>query len=301
MSKLTLAEEQRSRVDVALGQAADLLRPASESPRLDAEVLLSKILKQPKSWLYAHPEDLLDFAAARQFFGAVERRREGVPLAYITGEKEFWSLTLAVDRNVLVPRPETELLVELALCDIPLDAADVLDLGTGSGAIALAIASERPNCRIVATDASRQALRIARQNAHHFGFCNVRFLEGDWTEAVAHCGVDAFDVIVSNPPYIASEEPALLSLQHEPERALASGPDGLDAIRILARDCRPLLKPGGLLVLEHGAGQSDEVAALLAAEGWTDIKCFSDLAGRPRATQARSADRRMQDQAGRIV
>ncbi|MEX2496194.1 MAG: peptide chain release factor N(5)-glutamine methyltransferase [Woeseia sp.] len=276
------------RIDAALANAADTLRPSSDSPRLDAEVLLARALDLPKSWLYAHPEDELDAAAAERFVAAVERRRDGVPIAYITGEKEFWSLTLAVSPDVLVPRPETELLVELALRHIPpTGGAAVLDLGTGSGAIALALASERPNCSLIATDLSRAALAVARQNARQLGFCNIEFLEGDWTRAVAACGVDAFDVIVSNPPYLADNEPALRELQHEPVAALMAGPDGLSAIRVLARDCRFLLRPGGLLLLEHGAGQQQEVAQILAAEGWSGIECFKDLAGQPRATCAR--------------
>lgn len=278
------------RIDAALASAADALKPASESPRLDAEVLLALALDLPKSYLYAHPEDVLDDAAAERFFSSVQRRRRGLPLSYITGEKEFWSLTLAVGPGVLVPRPDTELLVELALRHIPRQAdCSILDLGTGSGAIALALASERPDCRIVATDISKAALATACQNARQLGFCNVEFLQGDWTGAVVDRRYDKFDIIVANPPYIGSGEQALGDLRFEPECALVAGTDGLDAIRILARDCGPLLRPGGLLFLEHGAAQGAHVERVLVAEGWSDIRCFNDLGGRPRVTRAETS------------
>jgi release factor glutamine methyltransferase len=272
------------RIDAAVASAAGRLAEVSESPRLDAEVLLARALDLPRSYLYAHPDDVLDEAAAARFFTALEQRLKGLPLAYITGEKEFWSLTLAVGPGALVPRPETELLVELALRDMPRRSdLSVLDLGTGSGAIAIALASERPACRIVATDISAAALLIAKHNAVTHGLGNIEFVEGDWTTPLTgRC----FDLIVSNPPYVRDDDPALDELRFEPKLALASGSDGLDAVRMLARECGRLLLPSGALMLEHGADQRDEVARILAANGWIGIECFSDLAGRPRVTRA---------------
>lgn len=277
----------RVRIDAALARAVETLGQTSESPKLDAEVLLARALDLPKSYLYAHPEDELDDAAMERFFSSVERRRTGLPLAYITGTKEFWSLPLLVTGDVLVPRPETELLVELALRHIPRRGeCAALDLGTGSGAIAVALASERPGCRIVATDASAAALAVARENARRLGLGNVEFREGDWTAPLAGTDAGRFDLVVSNPPYIGRDEPELADLRHEPSAALVAGKDGLDAIRVLARDCPPLLAPGGLMLLEHGAAQRERVAGILAAEGWREIRCYEDAAGLPRVTSA---------------
>jgi release factor glutamine methyltransferase len=234
--------------------------------------------------LFTHPEDTLDSAASQRFFSTVARRRQGEPLAYINGEKEFWSLTLMVSPDTLVPRPETETLVAEALALIPRDTScDILDLGTGSGAIALAIASERPEAQVVATDLSDAALAIARENARQLDTINISFLPGDWVEPVVG---QTFDVIVSNPPYVESGDPALQNLQHEPLGALAAGVDGLEAIRALALQCREIMKPGGTLLLEHGADQQNAVAALLADAGWLDLRCINDLAGKARVTAA---------------
>ncbi|HET6628348.1 MAG TPA: peptide chain release factor N(5)-glutamine methyltransferase [Woeseiaceae bacterium] len=270
------------RIDAALERAIEELRPHSESPRIDAELLLARALDVARSYLFAHPEDVPDEAAIGRFFDAVERRKRGVPLAYITGEKEFWSLPLIVTPDTLVPRPETELLVELALRHIPRQGeCHVLDLGTGSGAIALAIASERPNCEVTATDVSGAALGVARENASRLQLANVSFVQGDWTEPVAG---RTFDLVVSNPPYVRHGDPALEALRHEPPVALSTDDDGLAAIRILARDCGALLEPGAPLLLEHGIDQADEVAGILEEHGWSGIECHNDLTGRPRAT-----------------
>jgi release factor glutamine methyltransferase len=272
------------RIDAAVSSAAEKLAAVSESPRLDAEVLLARALDLPRSYLYAHPDEILDEASSARFFATLEKRLKGLPLAYITGEKEFWSLSLAVGPGALVPRPETELLVELALREIPRrDELAVLDLGTGSGAIAVALASERPACRIVATDISAAALEFAKRNATKLGLANIDFVEADWGSSLAG---QRFDLIVSNPPYVRADDPALDKLGFEPELALVSGHDGLDAIRTLARECGRLLVPSGVLMLEHGEDQRDEVARILAEEGWIGIQCFNDLAGQPRVTRA---------------
>jgi len=275
---------EQIRIDEALAQATARLGNFSESPRLDAELLLTQALDVPRSYLFTYPEDTLDAAASDRFFAAVRRREEGEPLAYIHGEKEFWSLSLMVSPDTLVPRPETETLVQEALSVIPRNEhCDVLDLGTGSGAIALAIATERPMTQLVATDLSDAALAIAVENARQLDIINITFLSGDWTEPVSE---QTFDVIVSNPPYVKSDDPALQQLQHEPLFALAAGEDGLAAIRVLAVQCRKVIRPGGALFLEHGADQQEAVAAILQQAGWTGIRCISDLAGHPRVTAA---------------
>ncbi|MEQ9561280.1 MAG: peptide chain release factor N(5)-glutamine methyltransferase, partial [Woeseiaceae bacterium] len=193
-------------IATALRNAVTSLEPLSDSPRLDAELLLARALDVPRSYLIAHPEDALDPAASERFTQLVERRAAGEPMAYISGSKEFWSMELMVSPDTLVPRPETELLVERALMLIGRRASQrILDLGTGSGAIALAIARERPLCEIVATDISEAALAIARQNARHLDLANVEFATGNWIEPVAG---QQIDIVVSNPPYVRSSDPA---------------------------------------------------------------------------------------------
>jgi release factor glutamine methyltransferase len=269
----------------ALAAATERLRNTSDSARLDAEILVARSIDMPRSYLFAHPEDTLDELAMARLNDALARRVAGVPMAYITGTREFWSLELQVSPATLVPRPETELLVEYALREIPRNTGwDILDLGTGSGAIAVAIASERPACTVTAVDASTAALAVARNNVQQLNLANVICLPGDWTEPVAS---QQFHVIVSNPPYVAIGDAALAALAAEPGLALTSGPDGLDAIRRLAIDCRTILVDDGLLLLEHGNDQRDAVATILTAAGWGDIRCIDDYAGHPRMTTAR--------------
>ena len=273
------------RLDAAIADATARLSRSSDSPRLDAEILLCRTIDMPRSYLFAHPEDVLDEMTLERFEDVIARRISGEPMAYIMGVKEFWSNELAVSPATLVPRPETELLVDLALREIPRKAEwDVLDLGTGSGAIAVAIASERPMCRITAVDVSEDALAVARENVRKLSLGNVELAHGSWTAPVQG---QTFNIIVSNPPYVRSDDTALLKLQHEPQSALAAGIDGLDAIRILAADCGALLADDGILLIEHGAEQKRDVAALLGKHGWTDICCHNDLAGQPRVTVAR--------------
>ena len=274
-----------SRIDTIISCAAGRLAAISDSARLDAELLLARTIDVPRSYLYAHPEETLDRASCERLERLLERRLVGEPMAYITGTREFWSLELHVSPATLIPRPETELLVELALREIPRRTGlRVLDLGTGSGAIALAITRDRPLCRVTATDSSSTALDVARINAREHSIANVEFVEGDWTKAVAG---RVFDLIVSNPPYVAAGDAALAALAAEPQAALVAGADGLDAIRVLTRDCPPLLSDGGTMLLEHGAGQAEAVAGLLAAGSWVDVECHRDHAGLPRVTSAR--------------
>lgn len=265
-----------------LESTAVLLAHTSESGRLDAETLLVALLKRPRSHLFAHPDEPVSAQDSARFADMIERRLLGEPVAYITGYKEFWSLNLQVNAATLVPRPETELLVEIALRQIDeKKACNVLDLGTGSGAVALAIASERPNCRTIATDFSSAALATARANAENLGISNIEFRCGDWTKPVTQ---EKFAVVVSNPPYVESGDPVLVDLRREPQSALASGIDGLDDIRRLANECLAITESGGVLLLEHGATQESAVAAILTEHGWLNIRCFRDLAGLPRVT-----------------
>jgi len=273
------------RLDAAIADAARRLAPVTESARLDAEILLCLTIDMPRSYLFAHPEDELDDLSLSRFEALLERRLQGEPMSYITGTREFWSHELLVSPATLVPRPETELLVELALREIPRNAEwQILDLGTGSGAIAISIAAERSLCTVTATDNSADALSIARENARQADLANVTCLLGNWTTPVEH---QRFNIVLSNPPYVRSDDEALLDLRHEPLSALASGKDGLDDLRVLARDCAPILAEDGWLMLEHGADQKGDVADLLKAAGWVDITCHNDLADLPRVTVAR--------------
>lgn len=272
------------KIAAALADGTEQLRGVSDSPRLDAELLLAQALDVPRSYLFAHPEDALDRAALERFCSSLDRRSDDLPLAYISGEKEFWSMTLIVSPDTLVPRPETELLVDQALQHIPKNENfSILDLGTGCGAIALAIAKERPHCDITATDVSDAALAVARENANRLALANVEFLCGDWTAPVAG---KTFDIIASNPPYVPEADPDLERLKHEPQMALLSGKDGLDAIRRISVEAKSVLRPGGTLLIEHGDNQAEEIARILSADGWGEISQVNDLAGKPRVTIA---------------
>jgi release factor glutamine methyltransferase len=271
-------------IEKALSAAMEKLHGVSEAPRLEAELLLARAIDTPRSFLFAHPEDELDDDALQRLDQTVARRLAGEPMAYITGSKEFWSMELAVSPATLVPRPETELLVDIALRDIPRTAEwQILDLGTGSGAIALAMARERALCSITAIDISAEALAVARENANRNTIGNVEFLEGDWTAPVAD---RKFRVVVSNPPYVCAGDKALDALRAEPLSALAAGEDGLEAITILARDCPSIIEDDGVLLLEHGAEQKESVAELLMSYGWERIQCYDDYSGLPRVTSA---------------
>lgn len=272
----------------ALDSGRRRLAETSENAALDAEVLLISALDCNRSHLRAWPEKKLTPEQAHNYETLVERRREGWPVAYLTGEREFWSRSFKVAPGVLIPRPDTECLIELALAATPADQpADLLDLGTGSGIIAITLAMERPLARVVAVDASPDALAIARSNTESIGTANLSLLRGDWLAPLTPG--DRFDLIVSNPPYIAEDDAHLLQgdLRHEPRMALSSGPDGLAALRLIIRDARNFLKPGGALLLEHGYEQADAVAELMNSSGYQQITHHRDLQGHRRATMAR--------------
>jgi release factor glutamine methyltransferase len=258
------------------------------TPRLDAQVLLAHVLGKDRVYLYTHFDQPLSPEELARYRGLIQRRLAGEPVAYLVGEKEFRSLTFAVDKRVLVPRPDTEATVEAALALLPADAGGrVVDVGTGSGAIALTIKKERPQLEVLAVDRSPDAAAVARANAERLGLA-VEIVEGDLLAPVAARG--PFTLIVSNPPYIPSDDIAALApeVRNEPMLALDGGEDGLDVIRRLVNDAPPLLAPKGALVLEVGAGQSDAVAALFAADGrYEPATATKDLAGIERAVSAR--------------
>jgi release factor glutamine methyltransferase len=270
-----------------LDEGAAQLGRVAEAPRREAEVLLGAALGRTRAWLLAHPEErILDCEATDRYEAYVTRRRLGEPVAYLLGEKEFWSLPLVVGPGVLIPRPETELLVERALAHLPADRpCAVLDLATGSGAVALAIAQERPLGRVVATDSATVAVVTARANAIRLGLAGrVQVLEGEWYAPVA---AQAFDLIASNPPYIAVDDPRVEPAvrRFEPGEALFAGPTGLEALQHIIAGAPGHLVAGGWLVLEHGDTQGESVRRLLEATGFVDVRTSLDLAGRERCTE----------------
>ena len=257
---------------------AQALRQAQQAglERIDAQLLLLHLLgHNSRAWLLTHDDQLLTPAQAQQYAALCAQRLDAVPVAYLTGCKEFFGLPLQVDARVLDPRPDTETLVDWALELLaPLAAPRLLDLGTGSGAIALALQHQRPDAQVSAVDASADALAVAQANATRLGLA-VQFAHGDWLRGV----VGQFDAIVSNPPYIAAADPHLAALCHEPLQALASGADGLDDIRSIVAQAPAHLLPGGWLLLEHGWDQADAVQALLRTAGFGAVQSRKDLAG----------------------
>lgn len=273
-------------VAAALADAARRLAPVSPSARVDADVLLGWVLGRERAWLRCHDRDALEPAALAAFDAAVTLRMAGEPVAYIIGVRGFWSLDLAVTPATLIPRPETELLVEWALECLPADEPRrVLDLGTGSGAIALAVKRERPRCAVTAVDLSAAALAVAAGNAERLGL-QVTFRESDWFAALAG---ERFDLLLANPPYIAPDDPHLGQgdLRYEPRHALAAAEAGLADLRRLAEAAPAHLAPGGWLLLEHGYDQGAAVRALLAANGFAEPATRRDLAGHERITGGR--------------
>ena len=270
-----------------LDEGAAKLARVSDQPRREAEVLLGAALGRGRAWLLANPDQrVLDCEATDRYEALLTRRAHGEPVAYLLGEKEFWSLPLGVGPGVLVPRPETELVVERALAHLPADRdLDVLDLAAGSGAIALAIASERPGCRVIATDVADAAVEATRANAVRLGLAGrVTVLPGAWFAPV---GDRTFDLIASNPPYIATDDPRVEPAvrRYEPTAALFAGPTGLEALAAIASGAPRHLRRGGWLVVEHGDTQGAAVRALLVEAGFDAVRTWRDLAGRERCTE----------------
>jgi len=268
-------------------QATDQLSDSSDSPRLDAELLLGTVTHMSRAQLYARNSDAVSADDEALFNELLAKRRQGMPVAHITGRRDFWTLSLKVTPDTLVPRPETEVLVEQALLHIPEhDACRVLDLGTGSGAIILAIGSERPHADLNATDFSADALAVAEDNA---ACCehSVNWYQGSWFDALDDA--QTFDVIISNPPYIGLDETNMTDpeLEFEPDRALYSGTDGLDDISQIVAMAPDYLTPSGWLLIEHGLMQGDAIRQLFASRGFVEINTVFDLAGLPRVTSGR--------------
>ncbi|WP_313739840.1 peptide chain release factor N(5)-glutamine methyltransferase [Pseudomonas sp.] len=269
---------------------ASLLRNAqlSESPtgQLDAELLLAAALGRTRSYLRTWPERIVERDAAQRFESYLQRRREGEPVAYILGQQGFWTLDLEVAPDTLIPRPETELLVETALAVLPGGPAQVLDLGTGTGAIALALASERPVWQLTAVDRIEAAVALAERNRQRLGLDNVRVQLSHWFEQLAG---QRFAMILSNPPYIREQDPHLVrgDVRFEPSSALVAGHDGLSDLRQIIEQAPQHLLPGGWLLLEHGYDQAEAVCALLAEYGFVDVENRIDLGGQPRISLGR--------------
>ncbi len=255
----------------------------SPTARLDTEVLLGHVLSFSRAWLYANSGTDVPAEKLDEFLQLLERRQQGEPIAYLTGQREFWSLALKVTPDVLIPRPETELLVEAAVARIPADAQwRVVDLGTGSGAIAIAIASERIQCEMHATEISTTALAIAMENAEAIVPGRIRFHSGSWLSPLQ----GPFQFIVSNPPYIEMDDPHLQQgdVRYEPVDALSPGHDGLTAIRSIAADSLPLLGRRGWLAIEHGFDQGEGVRKIMEGLGYCDVETLKDLAAKERVT-----------------
>ena len=271
-----------------IAEGRSRLRPVTDQPGHEAEILLAAALGKSRAWIMAHPEErILDCEATDRYEAYVTRRSHREPVAYVLGEKEFWSLPLEVTPDVLIPRPETELVVEVALTHLLRgQQARVLDLAAGSGAIALALARELPRITVIGTDISAAAIAVAQRNARRLGLANVQFRTGNWFDPVAE---ERFDLIASNPPYIAASddrvEPAVR--RFEPHGALFGGTDGLEALREITGAAGGHLSPGGWLVVEHGDRQGPAVRELLSAAGFAAITTHQDLAGLDRCTAGR--------------
>ena len=273
-----------------LDDATKTLFDGSETPRIDAEILMQHVIDKPLAWLIAHGESIATSDHIRAFYQLINQRHAGQPIAYLIGRKDFWNLSLKVDSNVLIPRPDTETLVEQALERIAKDSAsDVLDLGTGSGAIALAIAKDRPKAKVLAVDSQNGALTIARENATINSIGNAQFLHSDWYSNLPK-GL-SFDLIASNPPYIENGDPHLQQgdLRFEPSSALVAMDNGLADLNLIISKAPCFLKTRGWLLVEHGYNQADEVARLFKSNGFNNVNGYQDINKLPRCTAGRLA------------
>ncbi|WP_245543184.1 peptide chain release factor N(5)-glutamine methyltransferase [Oceanospirillum maris] len=271
-------------VQAALGWAIEQLKDSSATGRLDADCLLADLLDKNRTWLFTWPDHMLTAEQWQAFQTVVARRRKGEPVAYLLGYREFWGLNLKVSPDTLIPRPDTEDLVAKALALLPDQPATVADLGTGTGAIALALASERSNWQVTACDFNAGAVALAEENRQLLGFDHVRVIPSDWCQALE---ADYYDLIVSNPPYIEENDPHLTQgdVRFEPLSALTSGQDGLDDIRLITEQAkRCLKKTGAWLLFEHGYNQGDAVRRVMSDAGYTEVKTYPDLAGIDRIT-----------------
>ncbi len=278
-------------IDTALMRAVSRIDACSETPRLDAELLLAHCLEKPRSFLYAWPETVLDADCLARFETLIEARCRPTPVAYLLGQREFYGRDFYSSPAALVPRPETELLIEQALERLPSDSdCRVLDLGTGTGIIAITLKLERPRLRVRATDVDPGSLALARENAARHRV-DIDFIESDWYARLPDD--ETFGMIVSNPPYVAAGHPFLDlgDLPAEPQHALTPGPGGTEAIEVIAAGARTRLTPGGWLILEHGYDQEAPVRELLRAAGFEEIRCHLDLNRLPRCTTAKAVEK----------
>jgi release factor glutamine methyltransferase len=267
-----------------VSQGKERLGDISETPQLDSYLLVGEILARSREWLIAHAEEAVCSVDEARVQALFARRYAGEPVAYIRGYQSFWQRDFCVTRDTLIPRSDTELLMEITLARFGQQPLKVVDLGTGSGALAVSLAAERPDWQILGTDISKSALAIARKNAG--SLANVNFLPGSWFTSIE----GRFDLIISNPPYIRETDLHLQALKFEPPRALTAGDDGLDCIRKIIKNCHEYLIPGGHILFEHGYDQQETVIQLLVTAGLIEVQGFRDLQGQPRAVIARSND-----------
>jgi release factor glutamine methyltransferase len=271
-------------IDIRKALAEAIGQMSNDHAQLESEILLSHVLNKNRAYLYTHPELLLDPNQMERYQQLISQRTQGIPIAYLTGHREFWSLDLKVSPSTLIPRHETELLVELTLELLPKkEYMNVLELGTGSGAIALALAVERPHWNILACDISEEALHIAKENAKNLGMTHISFYHSDWFKNIPQL---QYDAIISNPPYISPNDPHLNhgDLRFEPQNALVSGQDGLADLQYIVQNSYNYLAPNGLLLVEHGYDQKSYLGTILNKLGYNKIHCWKDIQGHDRVS-----------------
>ena len=261
------------------------LSKVSSSPELDSEILLMKALRVSRAYLYTYNEKVIPDSKKKLLEELVNRRMNKEPIAYILGKKEFWSRDFYINQHTLIPRPESEMLVELVIqANARKKISSILELGTGSGCISVSLAKELSHSQIVSTDICAKALEVANKNAQHYGVNNISFIKSDWFNKLDN---QKFDCIVSNPPYIKEDDPYLSELTFEPSKALVSGDDGLEAIEIISSNAAEYLSPEGKIFIEHGKYQKKEIQKIFELNNWRDIICLRDYGGLPRITTAK--------------